>query len=34
MAELARSGRIEPATASAAIAGLGLDPEARDPLQL
>ncbi len=34
MAELARTGRIEPATASAAIAELGLDPEARDPLQL
>jgi pyruvate dehydrogenase E1 component len=34
MAELARSGRIEPAAASAAIAELGLDPEARNPLQL
>ena len=34
MAELARTGRVEPGVAAAAIAELGLDPGARDPLQL
>jgi pyruvate dehydrogenase E1 component len=33
MSELARTGRIEPAAAAAAIAGLGIDTDARDPLQ-
>jgi pyruvate dehydrogenase E1 component len=34
MAELARTGRVEAGVAAAAIAELGLDPGARDPLQL
>jgi pyruvate dehydrogenase E1 component len=33
MSELARTGRIEPAAAAAAITGLGIDTDARDPLQ-
>jgi pyruvate dehydrogenase E1 component len=34
MSELARMGRIEPETARAAITELGIDADARDPLQL
>ncbi|HEY8168858.1 MAG TPA: pyruvate dehydrogenase (acetyl-transferring), homodimeric type, partial [Candidatus Limnocylindrales bacterium] len=34
LAELARTGRREPAEVAAAIAELGLDPEAADPLDL
>ena len=34
LAELARTERIDPATVAAAIADLGVDPEAADPLDL
>ena len=34
LSELARTGRMEPAAAASAIADLGIDPEAADPLAL
>ena len=34
LSELARTGRMEPAAAASAIADLGIDPEAADPLSL